>query len=85
MIEDDGRAPCGRWLAVREASDEVSEPCDAWTGDAKAPSLDAREIVIRTGLSHGFLYRPLPEWIEPVTEHAMAAATELASSATARR
>jgi hypothetical protein len=24
-----------------------------------------REIVLRTGLGHGFLYRPLPEWMTP--------------------
>jgi hypothetical protein len=27
-----------------------------------------RELVLETGLRHGFLYRPLPEWVEPVVE-----------------
>ncbi len=30
----------------------------------------AREIVVHTGLGHGFLYRPLPEWLNPVVEWA---------------
>lgn len=25
-----------------------------------------------TGLAHGFLYRPLPEWVDPVVEWALA-------------
>ena len=35
-------------------------------------TLEAREIVLHTGLGHGFLYRPLPEWVDPVTEWAFA-------------
>jgi hypothetical protein len=27
-----------------------------------------REIVLRTGLGHGFIYRPLPEWVNPAVE-----------------
>ena len=50
----------GKVLAIREASDETSSPCKA----------DKREIVIDTGLRHGFLYRPIPEWVEPVVEFA---------------
>ena len=50
----------GKILAIREATDETSSPCKA----------DSREIVINTGLNHGFLYRPLPEWVEPVVEFA---------------
>ena len=31
-------------------------------------TLSVRELVLETGLRHGFLYRPLPEWVEPVVE-----------------
>lgn len=30
----------------------------------------ARELVLDTGLRHGFLYRPLPAWVEPVARWA---------------
>jgi pimeloyl-ACP methyl ester carboxylesterase len=79
LATDEGRAPAGHILSIREKSDELSEPCPAWTGasaagsagapgaaPAAAPDLVAREIVLDTGLRHGFLYRPLPEWVDPV-------------------
>jgi hypothetical protein len=70
---EEGQAPSGRLLVVREASDEtVPGPCPAWSGDASLPALSAREIVLHTGLSHGFLYRPLPEWVDPVVAWASA-------------
>lgn len=65
-----GQTPVGRILAFREASDETSEPCPAWSDGAGSQALVVREIVLHTGLRHGFLYRPLPEWVEPVVEWA---------------
>ena len=50
----------GKVLAIRESTDETSSPCKA----------DKRELVINTGLNHGFLYRPLPEWVDPVVAFA---------------
>jgi pimeloyl-ACP methyl ester carboxylesterase len=71
LVEEYGRAPAGRLLTVRDTSDETSEPCPAWEDDpARHPLLRAREVVIATGQSHGFLYRPLPEWVEPFLEWA---------------
>lgn len=71
LVEEYGRAPAGRLLTVRDTSDETSEPCPTWKDDpARYPSLRAREVVIATGQSHGFLYRPLPEWVEPFMEWA---------------
>lgn len=72
LLDDDGRAPAGRILSIREATDETSEPCAPWKKSPTAPSLDAREIVLHTGLSHGFLYRPLPEWVDPTIQWALA-------------
>lgn len=69
--ESEGRAPSGRILAIREASDDFVEPCPNWEeATSPGPSLVVREIVLDTGLSHGFLYRPLPEWVDPVVEWA---------------
>lgn len=71
LVEEYGRAPAGRMLTIRDTSDETSEPCPAWKDDpVRYPSLRAQEVVIATGQSHGFLYRPLPEWVEPFMEWA---------------
>jgi len=73
LVEEYARPPAGRMLTVRDTSDETSEPCPAWKDDpARYPALRAREVVISTGQSHGFLFRPLPEWVEPTVEWAMA-------------
>jgi hypothetical protein len=71
LVAEHGRGPAGRFLAFREKSDELSEPCEPWTEKA-APGapLAVREIVLHTGQHHGFLYRPLPEWVEPLVAFA---------------
>lgn len=61
----------GRMLAIREESDVPSATCPSYGADGVSrPSLHVRELVIQTGRAHGFLYRPLPEWVDPVTEWA---------------
>ena len=72
ILADEGKAPSGRILSIREASDESTEPCPPWRERPDAASLVAREIVLHTGLSHGFLYRPLPGWMNPIVEWATA-------------
>jgi general stress protein 26 len=60
VTREEGAAPLGQLLFVREESDISTKEC---------PSLpEVREIVVNTGLAHGFLYRPLPEWLEPVVQ-----------------
>jgi hypothetical protein len=69
--EDGGKAPAGRILAIRDASDDLTTPCPAWQSDGRErPRAVLREIAVDTGLAHGFLYRPLPEWVNPVLEWA---------------
>jgi pimeloyl-ACP methyl ester carboxylesterase len=71
LVKDEGKAPSGRILAVRETSDELTGGCERWQEDGDAgAALVGREIVLNTGLGHGFLYRPLPEWVEPVVRWA---------------
>jgi hypothetical protein len=73
ILAREARGPSGHVLSVREASDELTEPCPSWKNDpGRLPSLEASEIVLHTGLAHGFLYRPLPEWVDPVAEWASA-------------
>jgi dienelactone hydrolase len=71
LLAEEGRSPAGRVLSVREASDDSTSSCASWKNDREPRSrLAAREIVLHTGLGHGFLYRPLPEWVKPVVEWA---------------
>jgi hypothetical protein len=64
--EEEGRAPAGRLLVVHDRSDDTSGPCAAWRSEELAAPSTLREVVLATGLGHGFIYRPLPEWLDPV-------------------
>ncbi len=64
----EGKGPAGHVLSIREKSDDTSETCPPWDREERGPVV--REIVLETGLAHGFLYRPLPEWMNPVDEWA---------------
>ena len=73
-LREEGTAPKGRMLSIREASDDLGGPCPTWKDDTDSHAgFVGREIVLHTGLSHGFLYRPLPEWLNPVVEWARGA------------
>jgi pimeloyl-ACP methyl ester carboxylesterase len=64
IFKESGAWPSRRMFVVREESDVPSSTC---------PKTDrARELVLHTGLAHGFIYRPLPEWVEPVVAWATA-------------
>ncbi|MCH9646822.1 MAG: alpha/beta hydrolase [Deltaproteobacteria bacterium] len=59
----------GAVLSIFEASDGIAQSCSSLF--ARSPHLgDHREIRLDTGLGHGFLYRPLPEWTGPALEWA---------------
>ena len=64
----EGKGPAGHVLSIRQKSDDFTEPCPPWSGDPEG--LVVREMVLETGLAHGFLYRPLPEWMDLVVEWA---------------
>jgi pimeloyl-ACP methyl ester carboxylesterase len=71
LLAAEGKVPSGRLLSIREASDESTDRCQPWSNDVEPRSpLFARELVLDTGLSHGFLYQPLPEWVNAVVEWA---------------
>lgn len=73
MVAREGRSPSGHVLSIRESSDALTEPCPAWTSEPwRPPSIEAREVVLHTGLGHGFLYGPLSEWVDRVAEWALA-------------
>jgi pimeloyl-ACP methyl ester carboxylesterase len=66
---EEGRQPRGRMLSVREATDLPSGGCPDWK-PSRTRHLTTQEIVVNTGLRHGFLYRPMPEWVDPVIQWA---------------
>ena len=70
VAAEEGRPPAGRLLVIHEKSDDTGPPCAKWEPEALPKPSELREIVLDTGLGHGFLYRPLPEWLEPVVDWA---------------
>lgn len=76
LLAEEGKRPNGRVLSIREASDDLEGPCPAWRDESgSGAALVVREIVLETGLGHGFLYRPLPEWVDPVLAWSSPAST----------
>lgn len=76
LVSSGGQVPSGRLLSIREASDESTAGCPPWRADPReGGTLVVRELVLDTGLSHGFLYRPLPGWVDPVVAWATAGET----------
>ena len=61
---------CGRILSIYEASDEIGRSCEAIFRQSSCQII-TQEIKLNTGLKHGVLYRPLPEWISPTVRWAL--------------
>ena len=53
----------GNVLSIYEKSD-LPKSCESYRRDATGIS-DWKEVALDTGLKHGFIYRPMPEWTEP--------------------
>jgi len=58
---------CGNILNIYEKSDEFGVSAIARKESSKLKVKRFKEIELNTGLKHGFLFRPLKEWIVPVT------------------
>ena len=59
----------GNVLSIFDRSDDIGGTCQRFF--EKAHGLNKRkEVELRTGLGHGFLYRPMNEWIDPTVEWA---------------
>lgn len=54
----------GHILSIYEQSDAFHS-CGAVVGKAVGNVPHFKEIALNTGLSHGFLFRPLDEWVKP--------------------
>jgi hypothetical protein len=53
----------GKVLSIYEQSDGAGS-CEKYRADATGLS-KYEELQLRTGMRHGFIYRPITEWIEP--------------------
>jgi hypothetical protein len=55
----------GNILSIYEESDNIGESCIKFKDKASGTINHYKEIEINTGLQHGFLFKPIPDWIKP--------------------
>ncbi len=55
----------GRILSIHEKSDVLGKSCIKVIEKSSKTVVKFKEIELSTGLNHGFLFKALPEWIEP--------------------
>ncbi|MDH5381082.1 MAG: alpha/beta hydrolase [Cyclobacteriaceae bacterium] len=60
---------CGRILSIYEETDTIGKSCVKIFSDADC-ELITKEIKLNTGLKHGMIFRPLPEWVQPTVDWA---------------
>lgn len=61
---------CGNILIIYEKSDPYGVSAMERKATSTCEIKHFKEIELNTGLKHGFLFKPLKEWIEPVVEWA---------------
>ncbi len=61
---------CGNILSIYEKSDDIGHTCANFKKSTRLTISHYKEIELNTGLKHGFLYKPLREWIEPAIKWA---------------
>jgi len=66
----------GNILSIYDSADDTGcGSCQGFFTSARGKKLGhSKEIVLNLGMGHGILYRPLPEWVEPVVAWAGEAA-----------
>ncbi len=60
----------GNVLSIYEESDAIGRSCNAQRKQTGDKVVRYKEIELHTGLKHGFLYKPLDEWILPTIKWA---------------
>jgi hypothetical protein len=63
---------CGNILTIYERSDPFGVSAIRRKETSNLPITRFEEIELNTGLGHGFLFKPLPEWIVPTVNWAKA-------------
>ena len=59
----------GRVLSIYEETDKIGHSCKP-LADQSPTVATFEEVRLTNGLGHGFLYRPLPEWVGPALDWA---------------
>jgi acetyl esterase/lipase len=59
----------GNVLSIFDTSDDIGGTCQKFFEKAKGLN-KRKEVELRTGLGHGYLYRAMNEWIDPAVEWA---------------
>lgn len=59
---------CGNILTIYEKSDPFGVSAIQRKINSTCPIKHFKEIELHTGMGHGFLFKPLKEWIEPTIE-----------------
>lgn len=60
----------GNILSIYEKSDSIGRSCMDFRKRPAQQIPHYKEIELHTGLRHGFLYRPLPVWVQPAIKWA---------------
>jgi len=60
----------GNILSIYEQSDDIGKPCKGIQNAKGSKIIKFKEIELNTGLKHGFLYKAMPEWLEPTVKWA---------------
>ena len=58
----------GRILGIYERSDQIAGKDYTYWRGRSPEALEFEQLEINTGLDHGFLYRPLADWLEPARD-----------------
>ena len=56
---------CGRILNIYEQSDPYGVSAKKRAASSSLKVTDYQDVELNTGLGHGFLFRAMPEWLEP--------------------
>ena len=60
----------GNILSIYEKSDQGNQSCDKMKNKSARSMPHYKELEINTGLQHGYLYKPISEWMTPVVKWA---------------
>ncbi len=60
----------GNILSVYEESDRIGRSCAGFKARSKETISHYKEIELHTGMKHGFLFKPLPQWVQPALQWA---------------
>ena len=61
---------CGNILSIYERTDDIGRSCVSFKNRSQQKMPHYKEIELNTGLKHGFIFKPLGEWVKPVTNWA---------------